>query len=478
MHNLISVNDVTESVEFDCTVRLLWQDSRWELNDLMDQLSSSQYEYGVAIDAMIDNDLRIWRPIIQFVDQISLTVVDEVTRIRANGTIYMTQHIVLKLAQQQLDFHKYPLDTQTLEIKFDVLAMPSSVLVIEFMNPAVVFSVEQGGSNSWANNALWSYDYYTTVTKVENLGTATNVQNFSFGVVSVTQTRIGSGIILRLGIPMACISILVGVLFWSDRDQRLGLTIYLLLTMSTLYISVSQNVPQVGYTTYIGLFGLWLFGLIFCCCILHQFTYRLMADGKKARRYPLRLCYVRAMEFAGKLFVLPLVLSLFLVFFGAIYSESVGIIVAVIVLFVPTILLRESPGLIKEFKYDMKQIYFKSVSFAKNNGTVSGKSTANNAQTQSQAEADNAEEDAVLHADNVAEFNKLFVLERLVFNKYHFNSFTSEDLIPSHTSWIVTGTGTGIWPDSKSVSAGGGAGDQSDDLPTMELNVMHEHKSY
>ena len=274
LHNLIEIDDLQESIEFDCTIRLAWKDPRWVLNDLMDHLNPYELPFGVDIDALIDGGLRIWRPVIEFIDEIAITEIDQVTAIRGNGTVYWSRHVVLTLAQQQMDFHSYPLDTQNIQIRFDMLAIPSSVVNLLFATPGVLFSLAEDGTNTWADNDIWMYQQSSTIITEVNKGTSTNPSYFAYGILTVVEKRIGNGIVNRLAIPMACLVILVGLLFWNNRNERLGNTVFILLSVSTLYISVSNNVPKLGYSTYIGEFGLSMYGIVFICCFLHQVSYR------------------------------------------------------------------------------------------------------------------------------------------------------------------------------------------------------------
>jgi hypothetical protein len=91
-------------------------------------------------------------------------------------------------------------------------------------------------------------------------------------------------------------------------------TVTMLLAISALYIVVIQNIPMIGYLTKIDFFVIMIFVILFGCSVLHLFTLRLQSDDKISK-WPVRKFYIRFLEFIGRIFVIPIITTCYLVYF-------------------------------------------------------------------------------------------------------------------------------------------------------------------
>ena len=128
-----------------------------------------------------------------------------------------------------------------------------------------------------------------------------------------------------------------------------------------------------------------------------------------------------------KLTVIPTVFIIFITYFSELYPESVEIIViTLVVVYCTSVLIREYPGLKKEFQTTMDIIHES--------------------------------------AHSVAEFQKLFYLEKLLFNYYFYRKFTAQNLV---IDWSTT--------DESSIGNNktNGSSGKEQELSSVQLNVLH-----
>ncbi len=80
----------------------------------------------------------------------------------------------------------------------------------------------------------------------------------SFALYRLTMQRQGSGVIVRLILPLTMLLLLSALTFWISYENRLDTTITLLLSVSALYIVILGNIPMVGYLTNVDTFVCWV----------------------------------------------------------------------------------------------------------------------------------------------------------------------------------------------------------------------------
>ena len=249
LNNLISVDDVAQTITFDAKFRLLWYDPRFELNNLIALMNPNAQSYGIEIDDVINAGMEIWRPLIIFPDQISMVQLDTATRIRNNGIIYWSTHYIFTIAQAQLNFREYPMDSQGFRIRWEPYSLPANVVNMTFNTiPFLLYS--DIGMYHWKENGIWSYDNAIPDTYIVNYGQGNGYQLFSVCILTINMSRISNGILIRYAIPILLISILGSLLFWADVSSRLSGAVTLLLAESALYIIVCAGIPAVGYILY------------------------------------------------------------------------------------------------------------------------------------------------------------------------------------------------------------------------------------
>ncbi len=114
--------------------------------------------------------------------------------------------------------------------------------------------------------------------------------------------RKGSGIVIRLVLPLFLLLLLSAVTFWMTTEKRVDVTITIMLSVSALYIVILGNIPLVGYLTKLDKFVFWVSSLLVlsnhlrlsflsdvspvnCCCYL---TSSLFYSRRKERQFPIK----------------------------------------------------------------------------------------------------------------------------------------------------------------------------------------------
>ena len=292
-----------------------------------------------------ESALNIWLPDIHFVDGTSVEYFGSTLRLYPGGVLAWSRHTLLSVSNPYFDYKSYPSDSQTIELRFESYAYPVVFVTLQLRKPAVMF-VENNGRENFKHNPMWNYD---SSTAFEALAVFSPIRAFTTATVQLKVSRRSSGVVVRLVLPIVLLVLLSGFTFWAEKDTRTDSTITLLLAVSALYIVVFSNIPMLGYLTSLDKYISYIFILLTLCCFVHQSVMR-MAD--KHIHWPLRAVYIRLLEAAGRMFVIPFTSMLFVAAFPATPAVRVAVLASVVgyVSFVGT---REIGGLMKAFKRSM-----------------------------------------------------------------------------------------------------------------------------
>jgi hypothetical protein len=199
----------------------------------------------------------------------------------------------------------------------------------------IVFNEYYDGSYTFQSNAIWNYQSSTYSTFLGN--------GFTYALYQINVKRLGSGIVLRLVLPITLLLLLAGLTFWVTLENRVDTTITLLLSISALYIVILTNIPLVGYLTNVDKYVFWMFLLLVGVVVLHQ-TYATLHNKKE--RWPLRNFYMRLIESFGRIFLIPFVLIYYVgQIETSIKTSFAAILIAFSAIYVAAISTREMVGL-------------------------------------------------------------------------------------------------------------------------------------
>jgi hypothetical protein len=274
-NNLVEINDIAETFNFDCKFRLVWQDNRFNISQLFPYVNPATASNGIEIIEMYNSQatpLQIWKPDIHFVDAQQIDTHAETFRIKEDGELYYSRHLTLTISQSGFSYRDYPLDQQTAEFRFESYSYPVNLLTVNFVSPPVQFyQSPKSSTQNFFLNPLWSYDSWSTTIEYPNyqFTVVSPPRTFSSAYIGMVFTRRSSGILLRLALPIMFVCVISGVMFWADKEKRLDFTVTLLLTVSALYVSIIQGIPLVGYATSMDTFVFAMFIILLFSVLLH-----------------------------------------------------------------------------------------------------------------------------------------------------------------------------------------------------------------
>jgi hypothetical protein len=347
-NNLMAIDELAGTVTMDFYFRLYWQDQRWNFPSFWEAIETTTAAFmisdGAEISGYIRNEnnmLEMWMPDIHFVDGKEQEVLEETIKIRPNGVMFWSRHMVVTIQQPGFLYLKYPEDHQQIILRVESYGLNSNGIIVNFTNKAVRFAqiqvvhpvsfIKNNGVPNFNANPVWSYDGYRTQLQLPDYGTSAKgpTAYFTQPVVYIGIIRKSAGIIYRLALPIMLLLLLVGLTFWMDHSARVDSTITILLAISALYIVIFSSIPMLGYLTAFDDFIIAMFIMIIGAVFMHSFTDRLIL---KSDTYPLRLVLIRILEFVGKVFIIPGVFCYFCFAFPTFANHST-VIPSLVVMF-------------------------------------------------------------------------------------------------------------------------------------------------
>jgi hypothetical protein len=318
INNLINVDDLNSQITLDYYFRCTWNDPRLYLPEMWSYINPEAQIDGLVITPYILNSndpLNIWMPDFYFPDSAEQELVVQTVKLRPNGTIYWSRHLVITLSQPAMSFINFPLDTQNFSIRFQSYAYDSKLLSIVFPSPAVVFLTDPQNNNkaNIAMNVLWDYETTTSYSQNTAQGITYNPnRRFWVGYVNLRFTRASDGVIYRLGLPVTICLVVVGFSFWSTVEKRIEVTLQMLLVTAALYLVIGQIIPFVGYLTTMDLFVTTVF---ICLAVTIGINfYSLLLEMKEESR-PMNLFYRTLLVTVLRVVWIPVALVLYIAFF-------------------------------------------------------------------------------------------------------------------------------------------------------------------
>ena len=235
INNLMEIDEIAGTVTLDFYWRLVWDDKRIVIPDLADYFATYNpymLSDGVEISPYVrssNNALNVYLPIAHFVDGVDINVLEETILYKPTGRMFWSRHVVATIQQPSfskysyytrlyieicdyicvyiIDYSKYPMDTQTIVIRVEPFGLNGHFALMNFTTAAdgraaVSFIYDPQMQANFAKNPIWSYDSYSYSTVDQYYATGTNSMYYSQAVVYLNVTRLGNGIIYRLGLPI------------------------------------------------------------------------------------------------------------------------------------------------------------------------------------------------------------------------------------------------------------------------------------
>ena len=341
LNNLHFIDPIAGEVTLDFYLRLYWYDNRLAMPVFWNKMSKSVQANGIELTALVadpeDTGVDIWKPDVRFHDASDVDYIVETIRINASNVVFWSRHTKIKLIQPKQDFRLFPEDTQSVDIRFGSYAYSNTYLKMNYYGNELSFNTNYDGTYTFLSNPTWTWNSDGT-----SFGLYTSGSNFVNCIYHISVTRQSLGAMNRITVPILYFMLFVGLTYWVNPEHRLDICIGILLAVSALYIVVLANIPLVGYLTTVDSYVFYAFLIILLASVFHV-MYSTLNEKKDV--WPLRVLYLRLIEFSGRVFLIPFLLlffafsvagvtmqNKFLMFCGAIISGGV-------------FLFREIPGM-------------------------------------------------------------------------------------------------------------------------------------
>lgn len=321
INNLISVEDLSSEFTMNFFLRVVWTDARWNMPEMWSELSEEATKEGIEISKYIDNQdqLNMWTPDMYFYESTETEVINTLIKIKPNGTLFWSRQMIATFSNPQMPFRNFPKDTQNFSITIESFSYDNKLLTLYFINNKAVVLLDslRTGKSIISTNQLWTYQSYAAEIKATEVPSPVNPdRTYSTMYLNMAFERQSLGIIYRLALPILIFVVIVGVAFWSDENNRIEVTLQMILVVSALYIMIGQSIPLVGYLTTIDLFIITVFFVLGAILSIHFISVIL---AEKSDKYPMDAFYREFIVTFFRAMWLPSSLGIFIYFFDVVH---------------------------------------------------------------------------------------------------------------------------------------------------------------
>ncbi|KAI9361695.1 hypothetical protein DFJ73DRAFT_757054 [Zopfochytrium polystomum] len=309
VNRIYGVEPKSSSFILDMTVLLIWTDPR---------LSFANRNFADVAPLEVDPTLA-WTPVIYFsklaIDTANMpNPIFEDFNILANGlgTVVWSRQLVLPFSSKY-NLHRFPYDNQTLSVSLIFGKGDSGRLMLDVVG---------AGFAADGFSSLWTL--ISNQSSVNAAGEAT----FTFEV-----TRVPSSYITRYILPMAILCLVSCTTYFIEPAQfppRFTGMVALMLSVVTLNVVVSQELPKVRYLTTMDAFIITTFLYVFFSLIASTLCYAL-----HAWRYTLEAAAIQSFLRVTVTLSVPFNFGLVFAMNKAWFSTSAAVCVAGLALTVP-----------------------------------------------------------------------------------------------------------------------------------------------
>lgn len=276
LRNILDVDEKAQLVSLETTLRLFWRDTR--VRPVADYLESKDSRGNYTTLNPIYAK-QFWMPDI-FIDQAkALRTPTYYTqpaslRVYKDSTIRYSSRINFDVACN-MDFHRYPVDEQYCQIKFESFGFQSNQIQLKWIPNSM---------NVNENITLAQFDFRVEIMDSYN----TDYYDVAYpGLIlqlhltrqigyHVVQTYIPSSVFVTLGWMSLFISP-------EAAPARVGMGMTTILTLTAMFSSVRQNVPKVSYISVLDIWMLICMIFVFSCMAEYIVVTSLIRGGNKKR---------------------------------------------------------------------------------------------------------------------------------------------------------------------------------------------------
>jgi len=277
LRNILDVKEKEQIISLETTLRLYWKDERIQPKV---KFLDSEDSIGPYLTLNPSQAALFWMPDV-FIDQAkalrnpTFYTKPASLRVYNDSTIRYSSRTNYDVACN-MDFHKYPVDEQYCEVKYESFGLTSKQIQLSWLG------VEHNNVNKNISLAQFSYNvllmdsYSTDYYDVQYPGLIMKLHLTRQIGYHVVQTYIPSTVFVVL----AWLSLFIPV---ESVPGRVGMGMTTLLTLTAMFSSVRQNVPRVSYISYLDIWMLLCMLFVFSCILEFIMATALLRTGKKEK---------------------------------------------------------------------------------------------------------------------------------------------------------------------------------------------------
>lgn len=291
VRNIFEVNEKAQYITLETSIRMIWIDKRVRSNPK----PNSGVDF-VSING--DQIHKFWVPDI-FIDQAVKTrnpkvhVMPATLRVFPNGLIRYSARLNYDVSCN-MDFHRYPVDQQTCEIKYESFGYTTDQMRMQWMQDKNVLN---------PNITLDQFD--PVITFPDNYQTDYYEHSFPGLILRMTLARKINYHLIQTYIPSSLFVMIAWLSMAVDPTAipgRISMVMMTLLTLMAMFSGVRQNTPKISY---VSLLDIWMVSCIaFITLVLLEFpiVHTLIRKDKKPLAAKVENC---------ALFIIPVMFAIY-----------------------------------------------------------------------------------------------------------------------------------------------------------------------
>jgi len=264
-----------------------WHDESLAFNPEDTELPGKMY-VGDSFNRMMSERGIVWPEFMIFNQQGNRWVQNKIVLVFAEGRVIYLEHFSTLLQAPDFDFRKFPFDTQQFFIRVNAI-LPEWFIAFE---PLEGYS---GAGDHLGEEGWLLTNNETFISDSENVGRPVSQFNFRFEAKRHLEYYI-----FRILLPIFIILIVSWVVnFLKDYSKRIDAAAANLLLFIAFNFTISNDLPRLGYLTFLDAIMISAFVVTALVLILSVFLKRFAETGKaalamKIDRYVVRWLYPAA----------------------------------------------------------------------------------------------------------------------------------------------------------------------------------------
>jgi hypothetical protein len=251
---------------------LRWQDERLTHMGVMTGHPAHFMEH--AAEKVVEH---IWWPDVTFTNGVGREVIENQELIvKSDGTVEYKQKFQQRL-EVNFDLTKFPFDKQKLVVEIESFSWPSKL--VKF----VKWDTKTGFSTKYEIPAWHTEDMKVSVEDVEE---EREHKSFSQFKATIEVERNTQYYLWKIMLPLIVIMTISWCVFWVDHENignRMEILLAVLLTWVAYQFIISQDLPKLGYLTYLDYLFLLSFFFITSVFVQAVIVYVLLTRGGQSK---------------------------------------------------------------------------------------------------------------------------------------------------------------------------------------------------